>query len=152
MPRRSPALILVHVVWATARRRPILGASFDATLAAILGRKASNLDSAVLATGCGTEHVHVLLRLAPTMALADVVQRLKGATAYDVNQRHLMAEKLEWQAGYWAESIAHADFEPLARYVRSQREHHDDSHPAERWQFDTEGGARPKGGLFETES
>ena len=31
------------------------------------------------------------------------------------------------------ESIALADLDPLVRYVQRQRQHHDDSHPAESW-------------------
>jgi len=138
MPRRSPALLLVHVVWATSRRRPILPAAFDDTLAALLGNKAHGVACMLLAAGCGFDHVHVVLRLAPTIALADVVQRLKGATAYDVNQRRLLQERLAWQDGYWAESLGPVDLEPLTRYVRQQRLRHDDSHPAERWQFDVD--------------
>jgi REP element-mobilizing transposase RayT len=110
--------------------------AFDPTLAAILGNKAGALSCVLLAAGCGPDHVHVLLRLAPTVTLADVVQRLKGATAHDVNQGRLLAKHLAWQAGYWAESLGPADLEPLARYLRVQRQHHDESHPAERWHFD----------------
>jgi REP element-mobilizing transposase RayT len=139
MPRRSPALVLVHIVWATLRRRPILSASFDAVLATILGRKASDIGCWVLAVGSASDHVHVLVRLAPSVPLADLVQRLKGASAHDVNQHRLLPEHLAWQAGYWAESFGPADAQPLIDYLRDQRVHHDDSHPAEQWPFDDQG-------------
>ncbi len=138
MPRRCPALLLVHVVWATYRRRPILPVSFDPTLAAIFGRKAKGKRCVVLAVGIAHDHVHVLLRLAPSIALADIVQCLKGASAFDVNQRRLLSGRLSWQDGYWAESLALADVSSLVDYLRHQRLHHDDSHPAESWQSHNE--------------
>src|SRR5512138_164882 len=98
MPRRSPALVLVHAVWATCHRRPVL-------------------------------------RLAVAVRLADLMQHIKGGSAYDANRHPLLPQRLMWQAGYWAESLSPGDFDPLARYVHAQRLHHDPTHPAERWQF-----------------
>jgi REP element-mobilizing transposase RayT len=134
MARRCPSLLLVHVVWTTLGRVTSIPQGLDEKLLAMCGSKARELDCVLLAAGCTADHVHVLLRLAPTAALADVVQRLKGATAHDINQRGLVCDKLRWQPGYWAESLGPSDVEPLARYVRNQRRHHDDSHVAESWQ------------------
>ena len=131
MPRRSPALILVHIVWATLGRRPMLPASFDSTLAAILGRTASESGCWILEFGSASDHVHVLLRLSPVAPLSSVVKGLKGAGAHEVNHHGLLLERLALQAGYWAESFGPADVQSLAEYVRVQRTHYDDSHPAE---------------------
>jgi putative transposase len=136
MTRRSPAHVLVHAVWATKRRRPLLPPHFDRTLADIFGANARRMGCVVRVAGCASDHVHVVLRVTPTIALADLVQQLKGASSRDINAHALLPDGLSWQEGYWAESLAPADFDPLARYIRQQRDHHDDSHPAERWQFD----------------
>lgn len=138
MPSRSPALVLVHAVWATCHRRPVLHPSFDDTLAGILGAKTRDLGCALLVAGCAADHVHTVLRLAAAVRLAELMQHIKGGTAYDANRHPLLPQRLIWQAGYWAESLCPGDFDPLARYVRSQRVHHDPTHPAERWQFGDE--------------
>lgn len=135
MPRRSPGLLLVHIVWATLGRRRTLPTTFDDVLAAILGGKARDASCALVAVGCASDHVHVLLPLSPSVTLADVVQRLEGASAYDINQHCLLPDRLACQAGYRAESYGPADTQPLVQYLRAQRLHHDDSHPAEQWQF-----------------
>ena len=134
MPRRSPSQVLVHVVWATLGRRPALPEGFDGELAAILGRKASVAGCALLGAGVASDHVHALLLLGSKVALADAVQRLKGAAAHDINRHAALAVPLVWQAGYWAESFGPADLDPLVRYLRRQRTRHDESHPAEGWQ------------------
>ena len=133
MPRRSPALLLVHVVWATHGRRPLLPPAFDGELASLLGRKAQDSGCVLLDHGFASDHVHMLLRLAPSVALSAAVQRLKGATSFDVNRRRRLPVQLEWQAGYWAESLGPVDRGGLATYLRDQRLHHDDSHPNEQW-------------------
>ena len=135
MPHRSPTIVLIHVVWAPHGRRRVLPVEFDETLLGILGHKAREAGCLLIATGCVSDHVHVLLRLAPTSALADVVQRMKGSTARDVNDQALLGTHLRWHAGYWAESVGPADKDPLGKYIRAQRTHHDVAHPVERWQF-----------------
>jgi REP element-mobilizing transposase RayT len=135
VPRRSPALLLVHVVWATARRQRLLQPAFDDTLIGIVGAKARDLGCTLIAGGCGPDHVHTVLRLSASVALADLVHRMKGGSAYDVNHPIAAPQSLRWQAGYWAESLGPADLDSLVRYVRGQRVHHDNSHPAESWQF-----------------
>ena len=136
MSRRSSAFVAVHVVWSTEGRRPVLLRAHDVQLTALLGSVASTQGCTPFAIGCANDHVHVLVKLAPLVRFADLVQRLKGVSAHDVNKEGLFAHRLRWQAGYWAESVGPADMSALIAYIRGQRVHHDDSHPAEVWQRD----------------
>jgi len=111
----------------------MLPPAFDHRLGAIIGSKASEVGCVLLAIGCAADHVHVLVRLSPSVAPSDLVRRLKGATAHDINERRLMHGRVDWQSGYWAESVSPTDTTGLVRYFRAQRSHHDDSHPAEVW-------------------
>jgi REP element-mobilizing transposase RayT len=119
----------------------MLPVAFDGTLAAIVGRKAADIACTALSIGPASDHVHVLLRLSPVVALATVIKQIKGASAYDINHGCLLPHQLIWQPGYWAESFGPGDMQPLLEYVRAQRLRHDDSHPAERWLVDDETGA-----------
>ena len=133
MARSSPALLLAHVVWSTQRRRPLLAPAFDGDLLAIFGAKAREVGCAILVAGCAVDHVHVIARVAASRSLGEMVHRIKGGASYDVNRARLLPDRLVWQESYWAESISPADVSDLAPYLRAQRRHHDDSHPAERW-------------------
>ena len=113
MSSRSPAFVLIHVVWATAHRRPLLVSSLDDRLGGLLGRKARELGCVLFAAGFALDHVHALVRVAPVVPLADLVQRLKGASAHDFNEARLLPQALHWQAGYWAESVGPAELAPL---------------------------------------
>jgi REP element-mobilizing transposase RayT len=132
MPRRSPSLVLVHIVWATSRRRPTLSRSLDDRLLAILGGKAHELHCPMLAGGCASDHVHVVVRLASGVSLGELVRRMKGASAYELNHDRT-TRPFAWQDGYWDESLGPADLNRAAHYVRHQRHQHDASHHAERW-------------------
>jgi putative transposase len=138
MPRHSPSFVVVHVVWATERRQRVLVPSFDARLTAILGDMARSVGCVLLRAGCASDHVHALVCLAPGVALARLVQRLKGGSAHESNHHALLCERLSWQVGYWAESVSPSDIDAVTRYLRSQREHHEVGKVKEPWECATE--------------
>ena len=135
MSRHSNVNVLVHMVWTTQLRRAALRPDFDVALGAMLFDKAAEIGCPLLGSGIASDHVHVVIRLERSVTLATLAQGLKGSTAHRTNSRHDWSTPLHWQAGYWAESVSPSDLDPLLRYLRRQRSHHDESHPAELWQF-----------------
>jgi REP element-mobilizing transposase RayT len=81
--RHSHNLLLVHVVWATKRRAPLLSPNADSWVAQTLRRKAHEAGCRLIACGNAEDHVHVLLRYPSTVRVADAVHRLKGGSSYD---------------------------------------------------------------------
>ena len=130
MARHSPANVLLHVVWSTFRRAPLLEQSQDKELAALLASKAKENGCRVVATGIAIDHIHVVLGLSTTATIATVVGEMKG---FSSRARTLDGAAWGWQRGYWVESVSPSDVDLPRRYLRRQREPHDDSHPAEIW-------------------
>ena len=90
----------------------------------MLASKAMEIGCVLIAAGVADDHVHALVRYRSTVALADLVQRVKGASSHECNQRRLFKIKLRCQPGYWAESVSPADLTALINYVGGQRERH----------------------------
>ena len=130
----SCVVMVLHVVWSTRLRRKALTSASDAWLEECLRDQARHVDGDVLAFGAGDDHVHLLVRLHPTLPLSRLVQQLKGATAHAWNQHGQGSTPLEWQRGYWAESCNPRDITDLAAYVRSQRERHTVRPEFEEWE------------------
>jgi putative transposase len=128
--RRSTTLLLVHLVWSTHGRKPMLAQVLDAWLHDALRRKATEEGAQILAVGNASDHVHVVAHYPSTLALSALAQTLEGASSYlwneDIGRPHL-----RW---YWAESIGPAEAPPLLRYVTRQRQHHAATNQPEAWQ------------------
>jgi REP element-mobilizing transposase RayT len=103
----------------------VLAAAVDGLLTEMIETKAREFRSGVLAVGVASDHVHVLLHQPPTLALAALVNRLKGFSSRECNLRRFTQERLEWQTGYWAESVSPNDVPRLLAYIHDQRAHHD---------------------------
>ena len=77
--------------------------------------------------GAGVEdHVHLLVRVPATIAPADLVQRVKGASSHMVNHDIHAPFYFKWQGAYGAFSISKRHVPMIREYVLRQAEHHRD--------------------------
>ena len=135
-PRHSNVLLAVHVVWATKYRSPLFAEANDGLLLTLLRGAVPEDRGFVRAFGASDDHVHVLVELAATVRLCDLVQCLKGVSARRWNQQPPHgASPLRWQDGYWARSVSPDEDAALLHYIRTQREHHRTSQDPEPWEL-----------------
>jgi REP-associated tyrosine transposase len=130
----SATTLLVHVVWSTHGRARSLDPSFDPRLALVLETTARRVGCALLAVGNAADHVHTLVRHPPTLAVAELAQRLKGASARALLPALQRRGDHLWQAGYWAETVAPHDLRAVVAYIRDQRTHHELADLREPWE------------------
>jgi len=80
---------------------------------------------AVLLEAGGIEdHLHLLLRLYPSFAVADTVQLVKSNSSRWINAQRQIQMKFEWQKGYGVFSVSQSGRGAVTHYIRHQREHH----------------------------
>ena len=70
------------------------------------------------------DHVHLLMRLHPGVALAKLVQTIKSNSSRWLNRKSNGRERFGWQAGYGAFSVSESLVGSVESYIGSQEEHH----------------------------
>jgi REP element-mobilizing transposase RayT len=115
---------LVHCVFSTKERAPLLSAEVRARLWPYLGGIAREHDIKALAIGGMPDHVHLLLSLPATLSVAKAMQLLKGNSSKWLHETFPDLRNLAWQEGYAAFSIAVSGVGATVRYIRTQEEHH----------------------------
>ena len=70
------------------------------------------------------DHVHGLVSLKSTQAVASVVKELKGESSRWLNQQGWLDESFAWQDGYGAISVSPQHVPRVIRYIFNQEEHH----------------------------
>jgi putative transposase len=111
----------VHCVFSTKGRNDLVTPDFQPKLSAYLFGIAKNLGIELLAAGGTANHIHLLIGLPPTLALAEALQKLKA------NSSRWMGEQgfsFEWQKGYGAFSVSPSLLETVRAYIRNQEKHH----------------------------
>lgn len=121
---QSLAKVYLHVVFSTKDREPLLTAGWRDELFQVLGGAANNLGCQSLIVGGVADHVHMLVQLGRTIAVADAVGKIKSTSSAWVNQTRGSPKPFHWQGGYAAFSVSQSNVEAVREYIHRQPEHH----------------------------
>jgi REP element-mobilizing transposase RayT len=121
MPQ-SLALVIVHIIFSTKDRKPVLYHPVRHDLHAYLSTVARNADCECYSVGGVADHVHLAIRLSRTITIAQLVGELKTSSSKWLKTQSLVG--FAWQNGYGAFSVGPADLEALRKYIETQEEHH----------------------------
>lgn len=90
-----------HAVWATKHREPLVVDGMIAPITQAIEATMEDQGVSVFAVGVMPDHVHVLAQIPPSLTVAAVVGRWKGASSHAANENlPLGAARLSWQSGY----------------------------------------------------
>ena len=115
---------LIHVVFSTADRRPVIRQDALQRLHAYIGGIARKNEMAALAVGGVADHVHTLLSLSRTVAVAKAVQLLKAGSSKWLEESCQGLSGFAWQEGYAAFSVSTSQRDKVVDYILRQAEHH----------------------------
>ncbi len=71
------------------------------------------------------DHLHLLVEIHPSIAVADFVRQLKNASHKWLEQHNaLFPDFYAWSKGYCALSYSEYEIEAVINYIKRQKEHH----------------------------
>jgi len=123
MPQ-SLSFLLVHLVFSTKDRASVLDAEVRPKLHAYLATVARNADCECFRVGGVADHVHLAIRLARTVAAANLIEELKTSSSKWLKAQSPALAAFAWQRGYGAFSVGPSDLDALLQYLDNQEEHH----------------------------
>ena len=123
MPQ-SLSFLLIHVVFSTKDRFPVLDAAVRPGLLAYLATVARNADCECFRVGGAADHVHLAIRLSRTATTAKLIEELKTSSSKWLKTQSSALVGFAWQRGYGAFSVGPSDLDALLHYIDNQKEHH----------------------------
>lgn len=123
MPQ-SLANVLVHLVFSTKDRKPILHDPIRSNLHAYIIGILKNHGSPSLEMNSVTDHIHILFSLSRTITIAKIVEEIKTGSSLWLKTQGGEYRDFHWQNGYGAFSIGQSQVEDLKNYIVNQPEHH----------------------------
>lgn len=123
MPQ-SLAFNLVHLIFSTKDRRPLLRQDLRTDLYGYLATVARGAGCDSFRIGGVADHVHFALRMHPDRSLSRLVGELKTSSSRWLKTQGPELAKFSWQRGYGAFSVSPADAGALLRYIDAQDAHH----------------------------
>lgn len=116
--------LYIHLVWATRDREPLITKDIEARLYAAIAKRCIQRKCSPIAIGGMEDHVYLLVRLHPTVAIADLMKDIKGASSHLINHEIRPGGNFRWQGAYGAFSLRKDEVDQVKGYVLNQARHH----------------------------
>jgi REP element-mobilizing transposase RayT len=121
---QSLAKNLIHLIFSTKNRDPVLSEIVRPSLHRYLAGIFKDLESPTLAANSVADHIHILFNLNKNQPLAHVVMEIKRGSSKWLKTQGSDLEQFHWQNGYGAFSIGQSAVEEVKAYIANQAEHH----------------------------
>ncbi|MGA2035104.1 MAG: IS200/IS605 family transposase [Thermoguttaceae bacterium] len=124
MPQ-SLSNVLIHLVFSTKHRYPYLRTpELRGVMTGYMVGILQNLHCPSLIIGGVEDHVHILLSLHRTIAIAKLVEEVKISSSVRIKEEGPALREFHWQNGYGAFSVSQSNVEQVKAYIADQEEHH----------------------------
>ncbi len=116
--------ILYHIVFGTKDRQPVLAGDRRDDLFRYTWGITKRLECPLFRVNGVEDHLHLLVAIHPTVALADFVKTIKTSTSKWIKEGRVFPRFRNWQEGYGAFTHCRHEKEALIEYIKNQQEHH----------------------------
>ncbi|MEP7013770.1 MAG: IS200/IS605 family transposase [Acidobacteriota bacterium] len=123
MPQ-SLARLLVHVIFSTKYRAPLLVPEVRSAVHQYLGTVLRDHDCPTIRIGGVEDHVHLFFGLSRTLSIAKAVEIIKTSSSKWIKLQRPDLAEFHWQNGYGAFSVSPSQMESVIRYIENQEAHH----------------------------
>ena len=116
--------IYVHVVFAVRGRRSLIAKEHREELFKYVTGITKRRKQKLLAINGMADHIHMLIRLDPTVVLSDLVRDIKAGSSGFINTNHWVPGTFSWQSGFGAFSHSNSEVDRVMAYIQGQEQHH----------------------------
>jgi putative transposase len=118
----SVHLLQAHLIFVTKYRRRRLTAQHLAFLELLYRDGCASLKADLVEFNGEADHVHLLVRYPPSLALGTLVRQLKARSSFEARRRFadLRFAQTLWSPSYFAASVGGAPVAVLRQYIEQQ--------------------------------
>jgi putative transposase len=114
--------VVVHLIFSTKLRKPLIGPDIRSDLFAYLGGIVREMHGTALIVNGTCDHVHMLIRIRPVQSIAEIARVVKTNSSGWIRKKG--HNEFGWQAGYGAFSVSESNVPAVTEYIATQEEHH----------------------------
>lgn len=124
-------LIVYHLVWTPKRRKPVLKGRVAQDCRRLIETKCSEKGWHILELAIDLDHIHLFVRVSPSVAAAEVVRQCKGLTSRELRRQYPFLKRLPslWTRSYpstslrtgFASTAGNVSSDTIRRYIAAQK-------------------------------
>ena len=114
-----------HVVWIPKYRKRVLRGKIAIRIRRLLYEGCKMNRWYISELKIKEDHIHMIIQISPKDSIADVINRLKGASSRVIRKEYPELEEFLWgdslwADGYFAESVGQVNEDVVRKYIQSQ--------------------------------
>ena len=110
--------LILHLIFSTKGRRPLITPELRFDLFAYLGGIVREMLGTALIINGTADHVHMLIRIRPIQAAAEIARVVKTNSSLWVHKK--WNKDFAWQTGYGVFSVSQSNVPAVSRYIAEQ--------------------------------
>ena len=116
--------LYIHIIFAVKGRQCLIPKQHKEALHQYITRIITNKKQTVIRINSMPDHIHILVGMAPDIALSALVRDIKANSSKFINKKEWVLGRFEWQAGFAAFSYSRSQLNAVVRYINNQEAHH----------------------------
>jgi putative transposase len=121
---QSLSNVLLHIIFSTKNRYPLIDESIKPELYAYITSIANSCDTYVHKIGGVEDHIHLFSTLPRTVTISNLLEELKKNSSKWIKTKGQKYRQFSWQKGFGVFSVSFSQFDNVASYIEKQKEHH----------------------------
>jgi len=118
--------LYVHIIFAVHGKESCLNYYRQLEVYSFIGKLIEELGHKMLIANGTDDHIHLLIKLNPSVAIADLVREIKRQSSFFINHHILKKPGFNWQEGYSAFSHTRSQVNSVYKYIEKQKDFHRD--------------------------
>ena len=125
--RHNKTLLIVHLIFVTKYRKPVLIEQFAADVKQIIFDTCKKKHWYIRCMETDKDHIHILLQYNPKDSITDIVSMLKQTSTFYIWKHHMSflkkhywKEHTLWSDGFFAYTVGNACKNTVEHYIESQ--------------------------------
>ena len=116
-------LILYHLVWTPKRRKAVLTGTIATDCRHLIEQKCAEQGWEIVELAIQPDHVHLFVRVWPSVSASDVVKEVKGITSHELRTKYPTLLRLPslWTRSFFAATVGNVSNETVQRYIAAQK-------------------------------
>jgi len=117
--------VMYHIVWISKYRKRVLKGRLAERLKELLMQCADLNKWEIRELSINKDHVHILVRLTPSISVSRAVQYFKGGSSKVIREEFPELEEFLWGESFWGdgyfvETIGIVNEEKIRKYIKNQ--------------------------------
>jgi REP element-mobilizing transposase RayT len=116
--------LYAHIIFSVGGKKAFLTQTREVEIYEFISNLVDKIGHKMLIINGTSDHIHLLIKLNPALALSDLVREIKKQSSFYINHKLLKKRGFNWEGGYSAFTQTRSQVNAIFKYIEKQKDYH----------------------------